>query len=141
TRAALELYRTVLSFLDPRQADTRFEVVLQIAQLEARRGEFDQGIELLREALATSRRVSRPWRARILLRMALLHSRRGDFKSADTLFREGLELAAGRDGPLNPEAFLTSISEHAALKACLGEDDGALELCQKAQELAARGRS
>ena len=141
TRAALELYRTVLSFLDPRQADTRFEVVLQIAKLEARRGEFDQGIELLREALATSRRVSRPWRARILLRMALLHSRRGDFKSADTLFREGLELAAGRDGPLNPEAFLTSISEHAALKACLGEDDGALELCQKAQELAARGRS
>lgn len=141
TRAAVELYRTVLSFLDPRQSDARFEVALQIAQLEARRGEFEEGIELLREALATSRRVSRPWRARILLRMAALHGRRGDFKSADTLFREGLQLAETMDGPLDREAFLTSLSEHAALKACLGEDDGALELCQKAQELAARGRN
>ena len=137
SRAALELLKAVHEVVPQRRRVLGIQVVLEIAALEARLGEFDAGIEFVRGALAAAARPTGPWRVRLLLRLATLYIRRGDFRQADSLFSEGLS-----DGQrlLGRDEFLYFLNEHAAMKAFVGEHDRAIDMCEHGLRIAGDSR-
>ena len=104
----------------------KIELSLEIATLQARLGELDAAVTLLRTQLGPAERAGGPWYVRVLLKLAMLYSRRGEFRRADDLLTDGLE--SGRN-TLDQHEFLTFVNEQAALKVFVGEYDKALELC------------
>jgi DNA-binding NtrC family response regulator/tetratricopeptide (TPR) repeat protein len=140
-RTALELFHEVLKAVPRNRSAAFLELALEIAELQARVGEFDEGIRFLRGILTRSRKLADPWKQRILLRLATLHSRRGDFRRADSLFREGLQRSRRGAARLSREELLFFLNEHAAMKAFVGDYARALELCERGLRLAGRSRS
>jgi DNA-binding NtrC family response regulator/tetratricopeptide (TPR) repeat protein len=139
-RKSLEIYRWVQDALPRKGGGARIRVALEIAELDARLGEIDEGIQLLREVLPLARKSPGGWTSRVLLRLGTLHSRAGQFRRADVLFREGLS-AAGRGGSrLGREERLLLLNEHAAAKAFLGQPAEALDLCRRGLRLARGAR-
>ncbi|HVR74285.1 MAG TPA: sigma 54-interacting transcriptional regulator [Planctomycetota bacterium] len=140
SRAALDLCRVVLDAMPDAMSPPRLEVLFELAEIQARVGELDDGIRLLGEAIAASARLSSTWRSRVLLHLATLHSRRGDFQRAESLFRRGLKAGGAVKGRLSRYEHLRFLNEHAAMKAFTGDYAGALDLSAKGLSLAGRGR-
>ncbi len=121
----------------------RAQVALEMAEVQARIGEIDEGIHSLEEVLRLPGRLPAGMRLRILIRMGTLHSRRGDFQRAESLFRAGLESwkRGGRGTLLSRGEYLVFLNERAALKVVLGEYAEARRLCDEGLGLTRTTRS
>lgn len=144
-RAALELFLAVREVLPAMRSATRLDVAIELSELHARLGEFDQGIQLLRETLEETVGVTASSRARLLLRLAKLYSGRGDFRRAASHFKTLFKGHLGTSRTTTPEIPLEErlffLNEFAAVQAVLGEHDSAASLCEFGLRLAASRRS
>lgn len=140
-RASLDLLRKVHEALPVGQKRLRLEITLEVAELHVQLGTYDEGIRALRELLQRMPHLNKYDRAKVLLEMASLHSRRGDFRHADSLFSDGLFSLRRHDKSPAGRELLFFLNEHAAMKAFVGDYEGALRLCEEGLELARRRRS
>jgi tetratricopeptide (TPR) repeat protein len=138
SRAALDLFRSVLGAMARGTRAARQEVALEMAEILGRTGEIDEGIRILQEFLEKEPDLPSVERARVILRLAALHTRRGDFHRAESLFTEGSQLGGARFGR---EERLFFLNEYAALKVVVGEHEEGLRLCEEGLRLARRCRS
>jgi DNA-binding NtrC family response regulator/tetratricopeptide (TPR) repeat protein len=140
-RAARDVLESVLRAVPPHGVRTRIEAALELAEVHARLGDYDEGLRRLRTLVPAARRVRGPWLRRVLLRLGSLHSRRGDFRRADALFREGLGRAGAARSCLPLRERIEFLNEHAAMKVFSGDYEGAAALCDQGLERVERGRS
>lgn len=140
SRAALDLLRRGLEALPVGRAGLRLEIALEVAELHAQLGTYDEGIRALR-AVQRLVHLKKPARARLLLELASLHSRRGDFRHADSLFNEGLSWLRRHSKTSAAKELLFFLNEHAAMKAFIGDCEGARRLCKEGLELVRHRRS
>ncbi len=140
-RAALDVLATVLAILPRRRSRLRLEVALEMADLAAQVGDFEEGIRILQEFLPGLRTLPRPARLRTSLRLATLYARRGDFGRADGLFTEVLGEARGAGAGLSRDEVLFFLNEHAMIKAFRGHYPEALALSAEGLSLAGGSRA
>ena len=138
-RAAVEVLETAAGALDP-TSPAGIEAALEMADLRAKLGDAEKGIDALGVLLSTPTGARDPWRIRILLRLGTLHARRGDFRRAEALLEEGLAVARARGSRIRREEVLFFLNEHAAVKAFVGRHDEALRICSDGIRLAAASR-
>lgn len=139
-RTALGLFERILEVLPKRRRNQRLHVTLTVAELQARIGEVERGIDLLKRQLRDVKEIPDSSRVKLLLQLATLHSRNGDFEMADSLFRRGFDDARSTQARLTKEEQLLFLNEHAAMKVFVGDFEGALALCERGFTLAGRGR-
>ncbi len=126
--------------MKPTRRRSRLKVGLEIAELDSRVGDLDEGIAVLRDLLSSKNVHVHGSRPRILLRLATLYCRRGDFQRADAHFRVGLE-GARRRKALSRREHLYFLNEHAAVKAFRGDNENARRLVQAGLAMAGKSRS
>lgn len=141
TRQALEVCRWVLEALPRNESLKRLAGTVETVELLMRVGNFDEGIDLLREQFLPSSKLPKGSRARLLLLLATLHSRKGDYRRAEALFEEGLELSAGKAAALERQDYLRFLNEQAAVKTLLGRREEALQICADGLQLAGKQSS
>ena len=144
-RAALEMYREVLSALPARRRALSLSVQIEMAEIYATIGDIEEGASQLDELLRFLPRRMSPERRRVLLWLGTLRSRQGDYRRAATLFEEGFDgLRWTREGRtvrrLTHREFLFFLNERAILATFLGDLDRAIELCDEGVEIAGDSR-
>ena len=139
-RTALEVLRGLLEATPAARLQARTEIALAMAELQARVGQIEDGIETLGALLGRRAGIGPVWRARLLLRLAMLHGRKGDFRKAEALFDEGLRRDRAHPARLRNEELLFFRNEQAAIKAFVGDYGEASRLCEEGLQLVGRGR-
>jgi len=139
-RAALNAFAAVLEALPARERRVRHETTLEMAGLQARVGDLENGIRSLREIRLRHRDLTPGERARVDLLLATLYSRHGDFRRAAAIFAANLEAERTRRSRLKAQDLLVLLNEYAVVKAYLGDHDEAVRLCDEGLALASGSR-
>ncbi|MEM7232993.1 MAG: sigma 54-interacting transcriptional regulator [Planctomycetota bacterium] len=126
---ALDLLLSIREVTPESHRKRRAQIALEIAELCARVGELDRGLDVLRESHSSRRGRSDALEAETLLQTGVLQSRHGNLSRADALFRSGIEHAAFEG--IHVEKRLLFFNEWAAMKVFLEDFESAEQLCDR----------